>query len=43
MLPINIDITHRVINRGEFHQQTIKKTLSEAINIEVVSVTHTHI
>ncbi|KAL7448249.1 hypothetical protein ACHAWC_000471, partial [Mediolabrus comicus] len=34
---VNInDITHRVIDRGEFHHQTIKKTLSEAINIEVV-------
>ena len=31
------DITHRVIDRGEFHQQKIEKTLSEALNVEVVS------
>lgn len=30
------DITHRVIDRGEFHQQKMKKTLSEALNVEVV-------
>eukprot|EP00984_Skeletonema_dohrnii_P012381 scaffold5017_cov105-Skeletonema_dohrnii-CCMP3373.AAC.4 len=33
---VNInDITHRVIDRGEFHQQKIEKTLSEALNVEV--------
>lgn len=30
------DITYRVIERGEFHKQKIQKTLSDAINIEVV-------
>ena len=34
---LNSDITHRVIDRGEFHQQKIEKTLSEALNVEVVS------
>ncbi len=33
----DIDITHRVIERGEFHRKPIQKTLSDAINIEVVS------
>ncbi|KAL3765682.1 hypothetical protein ACHAW5_006362 [Stephanodiscus triporus] len=33
---VNInDITHRVIERGEFHRKRIQKTLSDAINIEV--------
>ena len=33
---VNInDITHRVIESGEFHRKRIKKTLSDAINIEV--------
>mmetsp|Transcript_32958 Transcript_32958/g.69364 ORF Transcript_32958/g.69364 Transcript_32958/m.69364 type:complete len:446 (-) Transcript_32958:118-1455(-) len=33
---VNInDITHRVIESGEFHRKRIQKTLSDAINIEV--------
>ncbi|KAL7532522.1 hypothetical protein ACHAXR_004678 [Thalassiosira sp. AJA248-18] len=33
---VNInDITHRVIEKGEFHRKKIQKTLSDAINIEV--------
>lgn len=32
------DITHRVIQSGEFHKKKIQKTLSDAINIEVVSI-----
>ena len=36
-LILQIDITHRVIQRGEFHKRRIQKTLSDAINIEVVS------
>ena len=40
--PISIynktDITHRVIENGEFHRKKIQKTLSDAINIEVVSL-----
>ncbi|KAL9181169.1 hypothetical protein ACHAXT_009974 [Thalassiosira profunda] len=33
---VNInDITHRVMERGEFHRRKIKQTLSDAINIEV--------
>eukprot|EP00579_Thalassiosira_antarctica_P006959 CAMPEP_0201880008 /NCGR_PEP_ID=MMETSP0902-20130614/10741_1 /ASSEMBLY_ACC=CAM_ASM_000551 /TAXON_ID=420261 /ORGANISM="Thalassiosira antarctica, Strain CCMP982" /LENGTH=507 /DNA_ID=CAMNT_0048407969 /DNA_START=66 /DNA_END=1589 /DNA_ORIENTATION=+ len=33
---VNInDITHRVIENGEFHRKKIQKTLSDAINIEV--------
>lgn len=31
------DITNRVITSGEFHKKKIQKTLSDAINIEVVS------
>jgi threonine synthase len=33
------DITHRVIETGQFHKKKIQKTLSDAINIEVVSNT----
>jgi hypothetical protein len=33
----NTDITNRVIESGEFHKRKIQKTLSDAINIEVVS------
>ena len=33
-----IDITNRVIKSGEFYKKKIKKTLSDAINIEVVSI-----
>lgn len=36
IIALKSDITHRVIERGEFHQQKIKKTLSEALNVEVV-------
>eukprot|EP00584_Thalassiosira_punctigera_P007741 CAMPEP_0172530904 /NCGR_PEP_ID=MMETSP1067-20121228/4506_1 /TAXON_ID=265564 ORGANISM="Thalassiosira punctigera, Strain Tpunct2005C2" /NCGR_SAMPLE_ID=MMETSP1067 /ASSEMBLY_ACC=CAM_ASM_000444 /LENGTH=456 /DNA_ID=CAMNT_0013315209 /DNA_START=17 /DNA_END=1384 /DNA_ORIENTATION=+ len=33
---VNInDITHRVIENGQFHRKKIEKTLSDAINIEV--------
>lgn len=33
---VNInDISHRVIDRGEFHRKRIEQTLSDAINIEV--------
>lgn len=32
-----VDITNRVIKSGEFYKKKIKKTLSDAINIEVVS------
>lgn len=31
-----IDITHRAIQSGKFHKKKIEKTLSDAINIEVV-------
>ena len=31
------DITNRVITSGEFHKKKIRKTLSDAINIEVAS------
>lgn len=34
------DITNRVIETGEFHKKKIQKTLSDAINIEVVSTSH---
>jgi hypothetical protein len=33
------DITNRVIETGQFHKKKIQKTLSDAINIEVVSNT----
>ena len=32
---LRADITHRVMERGEFHRKKIKQTLSDAINIEV--------